>query len=71
MLQLLESIGVISTSNRKKAESRFTTYQDTVTAPLARELDGDDDGDDGADYEDLEEDIGDQKLEAVTKVRIV
>ena len=36
-LQLLEGVGVISSSDSKKA-----TYQESVTAPLSREYDYDD-----------------------------
>ncbi|KAJ7440853.1 hypothetical protein FB451DRAFT_951830, partial [Mycena latifolia] len=33
-IKLLEAIGAISKSTRKKAESKLTAYQDAVTAPL-------------------------------------
>ncbi|KAJ7455098.1 hypothetical protein FB451DRAFT_942004, partial [Mycena latifolia] len=33
-LKLLESIGVINKSDRKKAEGRTSAYQDTVSAPV-------------------------------------
>jgi hypothetical protein len=38
---LLEAIGAITKSTRKKAEGKSSSYQDAVTAPLAREDDDD------------------------------
>jgi hypothetical protein len=39
--QLLEGIGAISATERKKATSRSGNYQDSVTAPLSRTFDDD------------------------------
>ncbi|KAJ6528419.1 hypothetical protein B0H19DRAFT_885043, partial [Mycena capillaripes] len=38
-IKLLEAIGAISKSTRKKAEGKLAAYQDAVTAPIAREHD--------------------------------
>ncbi|KAJ6616174.1 hypothetical protein B0H10DRAFT_2393509 [Mycena sp. CBHHK59/15] len=66
LLILLESIGVTSKSDKKKAEGRTSTYQETVAAPLAREKDDDGEFDD---EEDEEGEDGSSKLKAVTKLR--
>ncbi|KAK6967057.1 hypothetical protein R3P38DRAFT_3413899 [Favolaschia claudopus] len=67
-VKLLAAIGVISKSNKKKAESRTSAYQDydSVSTPLAPE--NDDDGE--CEEEDKEEDaevVGANKLKAVVK----
>ncbi|KAJ6603352.1 hypothetical protein DFH09DRAFT_1068515 [Mycena vulgaris] len=49
---ILETIGVISKSTKKKAEGRSTSYQDTVSASLAREDDGDAEFNDDPEEED-------------------
>ncbi|KAJ6621571.1 hypothetical protein B0H10DRAFT_2187885 [Mycena sp. CBHHK59/15] len=65
--KLLEAIGVISKSDKKKAEGRSVSYQDTVTAPLSRK------NDDDTDFDEEEEEEGNEataapQLKAVTKV---
>jgi hypothetical protein len=74
MFKLLEAIGVISKAARKKAEGKSASYQDSVTASLARE-DDDDWEDDDEEVEDDEETAdsdtaqGSEKLKSVSKVR--
>ncbi|KAJ6524994.1 hypothetical protein B0H19DRAFT_864537, partial [Mycena capillaripes] len=48
-IKLLEAIGVITKSDRKKAGGRGSAYQDAVSAPLSREEDDD------AEYDEDEE----------------
>jgi hypothetical protein len=74
MYKLLEAIGVISKATQKKAEGKSASYQDSVTASLARE-DDDDWEDDDEEVEDDEETAnldtaqGSEKLKSVSKVR--
>jgi hypothetical protein len=75
MFKLLEAIGVISKAARKKAEGKSASYQDSVTASLARE-DDDDWEDDDEEVENDEETAesentvqGSEKLKSVSKVR--
>jgi ribosomal protein L12E/L44/L45/RPP1/RPP2 len=70
---LLEAIGVISKSARKKAAGKSASYQDAVTAPLARE-DDEDANEEEEEEEDDEHDLdfrleqGTGKLRSVHKV---
>ncbi|KAK7007663.1 ribonuclease H-like domain-containing protein [Favolaschia claudopus] len=74
-VKLLEAIGVISKSSRKKAEGKTALYQDSVTASLAREDDedweeDDEDEEEGNEEEDAEGSSGKAgKLKSVTKLR--
>jgi len=70
--KLLEPIGVISAAESKKATSRSGNYQDSSTAPLGREYDGDAVGKDDADEQEvpsLVEDTTGNILSGVDKVR--
>ncbi|KAJ7343957.1 hypothetical protein DFH08DRAFT_701987, partial [Mycena albidolilacea] len=69
-IKLLEAIGAISKSSGKKAGGRQTSYQDAVTAPLAREHDDDAEGDDD-DEDDEEFDSEGRNEGAVAKLRSV
>ncbi|KAK7001098.1 hypothetical protein R3P38DRAFT_2796132 [Favolaschia claudopus] len=74
-IKLLEAIGVISKSTRKKAEGKAALYQDSVTASLAREDDEDWEDDDEEEEEEEENEVGGsgagkvEKLKSVTKLR--
>ncbi|KAF8209175.1 hypothetical protein K438DRAFT_1573231, partial [Mycena galopus ATCC 62051] len=70
-IKLLEAIGAISKSSRKKAEGRQTAYQDAVTAPLGRQYDDDFAGDDeDGDDEGEDSDVrGVVRLQSVEKAR--
>lgn len=73
LVQLLEAIGAISKSTRKKAEGKLAAYQDAVTAPIAREDDDDADLDEeDEDDEEYNSEVrsgrGVQKFRSVEKV---
>ncbi|KAJ7102799.1 hypothetical protein C8R44DRAFT_746776 [Mycena epipterygia] len=87
VLKLLEAIGAISKSAHKKSEGKSASYQDAVTAALAREHDddgeeddddGEEDDDDGEEDDDDDEDEdmdgmqgGERKLKSVKKLRSI
>ncbi|KAJ7938837.1 hypothetical protein B0H13DRAFT_1851417 [Mycena leptocephala] len=76
-IKLLEAIGAISKSARKKAEGKGASYQDSVTASLAREDDdgGEEDygkdGDDEMDGDGGQGGQGQRKLKSVKKLRSI
>lgn len=71
VLKLLEAIGAISKSAHKKSEGKSASYQDAVTAALAREHDddGEEDDDDDEDEDMDDGQGGERKLKSVKKVR--
>lgn len=60
---------MITKSDRKTAEGRSSSYQETVTASVSREDDDDAEFEDDDEEEEVPEATAAPKLKAVTKVR--